>query len=787
MPGPVAAQATAEEAEERADAPPGSISAQITVTARKREEDLQQVPFSVVAPTDDVLRSRGASNLEEIAANVAGFTVQNLGPGQSQVAMRGVASGQIVRDQPGIKEQVGIYLDESVISLSLFTPDIDLFDMSRVEVLRGPQGTLFGSGSLAGTLRYITNQPELGESSGVGEFALNSVASGGMGGETKVAVNVPVGDSAAMRITAYHTSLGGFMDAVQPDLGVDEDVNSGARTGARWAFRFEPTENLTVTPRLLYQEVTVDGWNRADGFNILANPYTTTRPAVTLGERQLFTQAEEPFTDEFLLADLKVEVDLDDGYSFTSITSTTDRDILVVRDATALYASIAGPTIGLPEPVYTLTAALDDATAASGLTQELRLESADDRTHWVLGVFLGSNERDYGQSLPVTGFQDLTGIPTAGNVGAATDELFFSDLNYEFDQTAAFFEITRSATERLDLTVGARWYDYEETRNQAFDGIFSDPGRSSGDSSADGIAPRLIASYEATDSTRINAQVSKGFRLGGINDPINVPLCTAADLETFGGRDSWKDEELWNWEVGSKSTVMGGRGALNVAAFTMDITDLQTTVTAGSCSSRLVFNVPNARSTGLEFEFSGQPTPFFDFSVSASYADSELRSTLLSTAADGSISVVAGIQDGARLPTVPRLQAALAATWRWEAGAWAGYASAAFQHVGSRYTQVGDQATGFGTVDLLALSATNAIGGPLTQTTYRFDPLLPAYDQLNLRLGFLNERWDLALFVNNALDERALLALDQERGTRARVGWLTSPPRTIGVSTRVSF
>ncbi len=781
---PAAAQEA--EANEVEAAPAQTFSEELTVTARKREENLQEVPFSVVAPSEDVLRSRGVSNLEEIAANVAGFTVQNLGPGQSQVAMRGVAAGQIVRDQPGVKEQVGIYLDESVVSLSLFTPDIDLFDMSRVEVLRGPQGTLFGSGSLAGTVRYITNQPQLGVSEGFGEFSIDSVGDGGMGGNAKVAVNVPMGDTSAMRITAYHTAFGGFMDAVQPDLSVNEDVNSGERTGARWAMRFEPGGNVTVTPRLIYQEVTMDGWNRIDDFNILANPYTTTRPAVDLGERQLFTQFEEPYTDEFLLADLKVEVDLPDGYSFTSITSTTDRDVLVVRDSTALYASVAGATIGLPEPVYTLDAPLIDATVATGLTQELRLASEDEYTHWVLGLFYSSSEREYGQSLPVTGFEAMSGIPTAGNFGAATDELFYSDLNYEFDQTAAFFEITWAASERIDLTAGARWYDYDENRSQIFDGIFAEPGRNDGETSADGLAPRFMASFEVSDSTRLNAQVSKGFRLGGINDPLNVPVCTPEDLATFSGRDSWKDEELWNYEVGSKSTIMDGRGTFNIAAFTMDISDLQTTVTAGSCSSRLIFNVPSARSTGLEVEITGQPVGAFDFAISASYADSELGSTLTSTAADGATSVVSGIEEGNRLPTVPKLQATVAATYRWEAGDWGGYLTGAFQHVGSRFTQVGDHAAGFGNVNLLALSA-NPIGGPLTRDTFRFDPEMPAYDLLNLRLGFLNERWDVALFVNNATDERAFLALDQERGTRARVGYLTNPPRTIGISSRINF
>src|SRR5947207_6239503 len=122
----------------------------VTVTAMLREQELKDVPFSVAAPTEQVLRTRGVDNIETVAANVAGFSVQNLGPGQSQPAIRGASSGQIARDQPGVKEDVGAYLDEAPVSLSLFTPDLDLFDISRVEVLRGPQGTLFGAGSLRG-------------------------------------------------------------------------------------------------------------------------------------------------------------------------------------------------------------------------------------------------------------------------------------------------------------------------------------------------------------------------------------------------------------------------------------------------------------------------------------------------------------------------------------------------------------------------------------------------------------------------------------------------------------
>ncbi|MBV8547303.1 MAG: TonB-dependent receptor, partial [Acidobacteria bacterium] len=240
------------------------VTEEMVVTARKREETVQEVPISVAAPTESQLRDRGAETLEDVSANVAGFTVQNLGPGQSQVAMRGVSAGQIVRDQPGVKEQVGVYLDESVISLSLFTPDIDLFDMSRIEVLRGPQGTLFGSGSLSGTVRYISNQPKLGVSETIGEFSGSSISGGSIGGSLKVATNAALSPTAAMRFAGYYTRYGGFVDAVQPNLSVNKDVNDGSRTGGRLSFLFKPDDKLSVTPRILYQKVSMNGWNRED-------------------------------------------------------------------------------------------------------------------------------------------------------------------------------------------------------------------------------------------------------------------------------------------------------------------------------------------------------------------------------------------------------------------------------------------------------------------------------------------------------------------------------------------
>jgi iron complex outermembrane receptor protein len=529
----------------------------------------------------------------------------------------------------------------------------------------------------------------------------------------------------------------------------------------------------------------MNGWNRIDDFNILANPFTTTRPAVDLGDREQFIQLDETFTDEFLLGDLNLEYEFG-GATLTSITSFTDRDVLVIRDATALTASITGGSIGLPESVYRIDAPLYDATQARNFTEELRLSGERAGLQWVGGVFYSSGDRDYAQNLPVIGFEDAAAaigvnIPTAGAKLAFKDELYKSDLHYESSQLALFGEVTYPIGTSIELTGGLRYYDFEEDREQIFDGIFADPIDSTGSVSADGFAPRVIVSYRLDDATRINAQVSKGFRLGGINDPLNLPLCQPQDLATYGNHPTWEDETLWNYEVGAKRTFMDGNAQFSAAAYRMDIENLQATVTAGTCSSRLILNVPKARTTGVEAELEVAPNNSFDFAVSGSFNNSELRSSFR----DGTGNVVAGIREGNRLPTVPEFQMAAAATFRQPAFGGVGYLSGVYQHVGERYTQVADQAEGFGRVDISAFGGD--IGGPYTQNIFTFDPELPAYDIVNLRVGLLRNQWDTALFVNNVTDETAYLALDQERGTRARVGYLTNQPRTFGVSTRFHF
>lgn len=783
---------------------------EIVVTARKRSESIEDVPFAISARTDEALRNAGAVNIEDVSRNVAGFSVQNLGPGQSQVALRGISAGKTDRDLPGVKEQVGVYLDESVISLSLFTPDLDLYDLSRVEVLRGPQGTLFGSGSLSGTVRYISNQPDTSRSYGNLEVTGNTIDGGDTGASLRGMVNMPVGGTAALRLVGYFEDVPGYIDAVQPGGSINSDVNGGTRWGVRAALRIEPNDNLVITPRIVYQDVDMDGYNRTDVWNMLANPFTTTEPAITLSDRQQYTQLQEKFTDEFLLADLTIEAGFG-NHTLTSITSYTDRDVLVIRDATQLTGSVTFD-LGAAAPATSAEVRTDspliDATTVKVFTQELRLASDYDGSfQWVAGAFYSDMKRHYGQQLPTAGYDAImrriyapydnpNDNPDRGPVCPLNDQgcldstrlgtpvpdmPYYSDVPYDFKQFALFAETNFSLGEHASLTVGGRYYDFSEDRNLVFGGVFSDPSVGPGSASSDGFLPRVLLSYQVNDNVQLNGQVSRGFRLGGINDPLNLPLCSTEDRVTFGGRDSFDDEKLTNYELGAKIGFAEGRAQFNISVYKAEIDNLQVPVLAGTCSSRLVFNVPDSHATGVEFELAAQPTASIELGLSASFVESKLDSTITSTNSSGATTVVAGLQDGNRMPSVPEFQMSANATYHWPVThSLEGYVTAAYQYVGDRYTQVADQVPGFGTFNV------RSFGDP-TISSFTFDPLLPAYDTANLRIGVRSEVWEAALFVNNLTDESARLGLDQERGRVARVGFLTNQPRTFGITYRRNF
>lgn len=759
----------------------------IIVTATKRDANLQDIPFSINAQTADDIEKTGATTLEDLSRNVAGLTVQNLGPGQSQVSIRGVSAGQIVRDQPGVKEQVGVYLDESVISLSLFTPDLDLFDLNRVETLRGPQGTLFGSGSVGGTVRYITNQPKLGTTEGSVEANVNLVDGDDLGGHVKGAVNAPLGDKAAIRAVGYFTRYGGFINARREGGGITEDINDGERYGGRIALTFEPSENVSITPRVIYQKISTDGFNRQEVFNLYANPFTTTRPAVTFKEREQHLLLQEGFEDETMIADATIKIGLG-GVDLTSVSSYTDRDILVSRDASALTGSVS-VDLGFPTAGVLLPSNLRDTTKVKSFTQEIRLSSnGDGPLQWVLGGFYSNTDRDYAQRLPTPGYDAFTdarfgaGTSVAVANGFPLNSPYNADINYDIKQKAVFGEASYAFGEKFTLTAGGRYYDFSEDRLFQSGGLFSNGDNQTGSTKSDGFTPRLLASFNASDSVTINAQASKGFRLGGINDPLNIPLCSGGaggvDALTYGNRPRYDDETLWNYELGVKSQ---GRGfTFNAAAFYTDIKNLQVTADAGSCSSRVVFNVPKAHTQGIEFELSASPAQGLDLGISGSIVSAKFDSSVTTTAG----AVIAGIRDGNRLPTVPKFQLSANATYSFPVSDGAeAYVATSIQHVGNRITQPSDQEGN----PRSFVSGLAFAGAPGTNAT-TLNLVLPSYQLVNLSAGVDFENGlSIIGYVNNLFDENALLSFDRERGGRARLGFSTNSPRTYGITVRKSF
>jgi iron complex outermembrane recepter protein len=769
---------------------------EILVTATKRSSRVQDVPFSINAQTQKDIQRANANTVEDISRNVAGLAVQNLGPGQSQVSVRGVSAGQIVRDQPGVKEQVGVYLDESVVSLSLFTPDFDLFDLNRVETLRGPQGTLFGSGSVGGTLRYITNQPRLGETSALLEANVNIVEESDVGGHLKGMINVPLGSNMAARIVGYYTDYAGFIDAKGPAGG--QNVNTGHRLGVRAALLWEPTDTVSITPRILYQEAKANGFNRGEVFNLAANEDTGS--AVPFGGREQYLRINEEFRDNTFLADLTASIDLG-AVEITSVTSHIQRDILVSRDASALTSSVTiSPFIvalGMDSDAIFLNSNLRDTTDLKQFTQELRAASTGDGPfQWVAGVFYSDVNRVYTQRLPTPGYDafvdDALGAGVSASVstdrGFPADSPYNANLPYDINQFAVFGEASYDFGQ-FKITGGARYYDFKEERDFVSGGIFSNADTQlNQETKSDGISPRAIVTWEPNRNLSVNLQAAKGFRLGGINDPLNLPLCDngvpdGPDAATFGGFPDYTDETLWNYEAGVK--FQRGPFTVNAAAFYTDIKDLQVTADAGTCSSRVVFNAEKAHTMGIEAELSARPMPGLELSLAGSYIEAEFDSTLRSVddpliPGDQSF-VIAGIREGNRLPTVPKFQMAATATYGARLSSNADfYVTGSVQHVGSRYTQPADQEPGAG--DFTAIN----FFGPAQ--AFGLNLKLPSYELVNLSAGLeFDNGIDVILYANNLFDESPKLSFDRERGGRARLGFNVGQPRTIGLTLRKAF
>lgn len=370
---------------------------------------------------------------------------------------------------------------------------------------------------------------------------------------------------------------------------------------------------------------------------------------------------------------------------------------------------------------------------------------------------------------------------------ADPDSPYNADVPVTQEQTALFAEYSSQINDRWSYAVGGRFYDYAESRTFHSGGVFANSDNTTDDTTSSGFNSRVLLSYRMSPSWNLNAQLSQGFRLGGVNDPLNETLCMASDIETFGGFQSYDDEELTNYEVGLRGNF--GRTRISASLFQANIENLQTTLDAGSCSSRLIFNVPEAVSSGLEFELWTALSDSINFQFSAMMVTNEFRSTVRGfvdandneVLDEGELRVLGGIQDGNRLASSPQTTAA--STLQYRIPLRSGFFSIdlSWQMVGDQITQPSDQGDSAGAgflTDDRALGFRGATG----DEDLDIDILLPEYSLINLRATWERGDQELAFYINNLTDTRAQLSLDRERDGRARLAYRTNQPRTIGIS-----
>lgn len=667
---------------------------EITVTANKLEENLQSVSTTVTALTSERLQRLGQDDFEDFAQFVPGFDYQKQGVAQSQYVIRGASAGRVVPAQPQNRSLVGLYLNDLPMDLNGLNPDLDLYD-TRVEVLKGPQGSLFGDSAMAGAVRYITNPADPTAFQGSALANVSTIDNGGVSHNVKGMVNIPIiEDDLALRAVAIYRDNAGWVDNVL--LGT-ENANTEQTEAFRVSLRGMPTNDFTYDLMVLYQNT-----------NAGTPPYDTSGPRIdrlyaalpslqselaALGIAPNFGPALDGIGGDFTFSrqvdeSIKDEVGafvgtLSHAFDWGEITSVTgymertvnnvlselverwnDRMTGLTNPGVSTRGNII-PRSGSEQPVL-----LHDWDAER-FTQEIRLTSdLDGLFNATLGVYYSSQKIVFDNNAIAPGldariragrvnpFGFVPGSATTPQARqAAIDALGCADLiDHTFcgpeinkvEQIALFGEAYVQLSEQLKLTIGGRYYDYTQDYEQDFAGLlnfgrFADKVRDN----ESGFNPKFGLSFQANEDLLVYANLAKGFRLGGVSNVL--PSFCNADLAALGfSREDVKTfdpDTLLSYELGVKSSHPGGRMTVNAAAYYTKWDDIQTTVNLG-CGYIPVTNANAIVSQGLELESQFALSDGLIVFASLAYNDTSL---------DGDAPLLSAA-DGARGPYSPRFK-----------------------------------------------------------------------------------------------------------------------------------
>jgi outer membrane receptor protein involved in Fe transport len=746
-----------------------AVNDPIIVTAQKREEAILDIPQSVTVVSGETLERQQATTFQEYLNQVPGLSMQQSEPGNGRLVLRGVNTG-------GVASTVAVYLDETpfgsssgLVNGAVLAGDFDTFDIARIEVLRGPQGTLYGASSLGGVLKYLTTAPELGTVAARARGGVEFVDGGGTGYNANGVVNVPFGDKAAFRAAGFYRKRAGWVDAVAgganflgvPSIG-EEDINKNDVWGGRASLLFQPSDDLSIRLTAIAQHIESDQSSLVD----VDDDYQP------LGDGGLTQSVFVRSPNELEYRLYNGTIDYDFGFaSLISSTSWARQDQTYTDDLTQLYGTFLnfvygpinpGPGNGLPDPVtsHIIAPYQDQQTNLRKFTQEVRLVSPQSDTfEWLVGAYY-TRER---------GVIDQHITSLALDTGEAFTDPVLRDLavalsTSRYREIAGFANATWHITDRFDITAGGRISENKQHAEQFAEGspFLIDGGSATlppADSKESVFTYSVSPRFELSDNTAVYARVAKGYRPGG---PNTIPPTAGPDVPRTYAADT-----ITSYEIGLKSDI-GQRLSLDISAYHLKWKDIQ--LFAFIDNFGVNANGTGAENNGIEASLLFRPVPGLTLGLNGSVIDAELT---------GDTDPFVGGFEGDRLPYVPKTSFSFTGDYEWS------LSDDATAFVGGTFAYVGKQRGNFEGGEVVGVNPDGSFVFEFTDQRH-----IPDYATVDLRAGAQFGPFSIEAFVRNLTNSRGVTSVneftDELTGdSLLRASFLQ--PRTMGITVGADF
>jgi len=715
---------------------------EITVTAEKRAEKLGDVPISIAAYDTQEMDLRGIRDIKDIATVTPGVIYTENGA-FNNISIRGITSTATAG-----ASLAAIYVDDVPVQvrtgLGAFATDLpQIFDLDRVEVLRGPQGTLFGASAMGGAIRFISPEPSLTDYSGYVRSEVAETEDGGLSDEAGVAYGGPiVKDELGFRVSAWHRTDGGYInhESYLPGGANQTNANSTDRYTGRGALTFAPISTVRLTASVFVQEV---------NNNDLGKFY----PVASDPSDGKFVETDlllNPIRDRFVVPSFKVAAEL--GWAdFASNTGYVNRHFVQYVD----YTTVIPAALGQPAPTSANDyQQLGELTSQNTFVQELRLNSPADllRWKWTVGAYYSDARQNGVETIAAPTFP-----------GALVKGLYSFDAGENFDdeEVAGFGNLEYSFAHGLSVLAGVRVSSLTNRYlSQGAGPLFGAARTVVGLNKASPVTPKFGINYKLNEDNLLYVSAAKGYRVGGSNAPITIPNdACQAQLNALGLNDNptYKPDSLWSYEIGSKNNLLGGRLAVDASVFHIDWTNIQRTVQIPVCTAGLTLNLGNATSDGFDLALDGRLTDHLKTSLEIGY-------TAARTAKTVTFSGVQYAAKGEQISDYPPWTTNIALEYDFEI---------AREH--NEYLRVENRYSAKNNGSFSFLNPANT--GAYNQT----QGIDAAAEDLIFRAGIIRGGFDLSLFVNNATNQHPLLAVVTTQASSA-YGAETIRPLTVGLT-----